>query len=263
MPDLKGTALFALDLASPEETEAVLDEVAPDVVVHTAALTEVDRWEGEPEALRIINVEASRRLARWAKARGVRMVFTSTDLVFDGSQGPYREEDPPSPLSRYGLSKAEAEVAVLGACPEALVVRLAVMFGWDGGRGRAFSERFIDSLRAGRAATLYTDEVRSFLYVGAAARALWELAAGGSASGILHLGGGDAMDRYRFGLAMAAHFGLDEGLIKAGSSKSHPGVARPGDVSLVSGRAEELLRMAMPGVAEGLEAMADEQGVLG
>lgn len=167
------------------------------------------------------------------------------------------------PLSRYGQTKVDAEQAVLDANPEALVVRLAIMYGWGSGAGRSFIDWFMDSLAAGRPVTLYADEVRSFLYVEAEARALWELVTERSASGLLHLGGPDHHDRYRFGLALAERLGLERALIRAGSLEDHPGRAsRPRNVSLASDRAEALLVRRMPGLEEGLEAMAAHREVL-
>jgi dTDP-4-dehydrorhamnose reductase len=263
-PLLDRTTLVPCDMASTSAIDALLEETAPSAIIHAAALTDAERCELEPDTLHRINVEATQRLARWAAARQARFLFTSTDLVFDGTDAPYGEEDPPRPLSRYGQSKVEAEQAVLEAHPEALIVRLAIMYGWGSGAGRSFIDWFMGSLAAGKPVTLYADEVRSFLYVGAAARALWELAADRSASGIVHLGGADNFDRYRFGVAFADAFSLDKTLIRVGSIEDHPGRARrPRDVSLLSGRAEALLGRRMPGVAEGLEAMVSDREVLG
>ena len=263
-PILDRTTLAPCDLASEGALEAVLEEVGPETIIHTAALTNVDMCEMEPEALYRVNVEASRKLARWAAAHGARFLFTSTDLVFDGTKAPYEEGDQPRPLSRYSQSKVEAEHAVLDAHPEALVVRLALMYGWGSGAGLSFTDWFMGSLAESRPVTLYADEVRSFLYVGAAARALWDLATVWSASGVLHVGGADDHDRYRFGLALTDRFGLDRALVRAGSIEDHPGQApRPRNVSLVSTRAESYLGRRMPGVKEGLDAMAADREVLG
>lgn len=263
-PILDRTTLVPCDLASRSAIDALLEETAPAAIIHTAALTDAERCEVEPETLHRINVEATHRLALWAADHQARFLFTSTDLVFDGTDAPYKEEDPPRPLSHYGQSKAEAEQAVLEAHPEALNVRLAIMYGWGSGAGRSFTDWFMGSLVAGKPVTLYADEVRSFLYVGAAARALWELVTERSASGILHLGGADHFDRYSFGLAFAERFGLDKALLRVGSIEDHPGQApRPRNVSLLSDRAEAVLGRRMPGVAEGLEAMVRDREVLG
>lgn len=263
-PRLDRATLVPCDLASGHAIDRLLEDVAPEVIVHTAALTVVEEGERAPEALHRVNVEASRQLARWASANGCRFLFTSTDLVFDGTEGPYAEGDLPRPLSRYAQSKVDAELAALEACPDALVVRLAIMYGWGSGAGHSFTDWFMGALRAGEPVTLYTDEIRSFLYVGAAARALWELVTTRRGSGLLHLGGAEHHDRHRFGLALAEHFGLDHTLVRAGSIEDHRGRApRPRNVSLLSARAEALLGRRLPGLTEGLEAMAADREVLG
>lgn len=263
-PLLDRTTLVPCDLASRSAIDELLEKTAPAAIIHAAALTDAERCELEPDTLHSINVEATHRLARWAADNGARFLFTSTDLVFDGTNAPYQVEDPPRPLSRYGQSKVEAEQAVLDVHAEALIVRLAIMYGWGSGAGRSFIDWFMGSLLTGKPVILYADEVRSFLYVGAAARALWELVTERPTSGILHLGGADHFDRYRFGLAFAERFGLDKALLRAGSIEDHPGQSlRPRDVSLLSDRAEAVLGLRMPGVAEGLEAMVNNREVLG
>lgn len=124
-----------VDLSDPVQAEAALASYAfgpGDVVVNCAAATNVDGCEREPEMARRINAEAPGRIARLCAARGARLVHLGTDYVFDGLLGrPYTEEDEAKPLSHYGSTKLEGDLAVLAASPLHTVVRVSWVFGPD------------------------------------------------------------------------------------------------------------------------------------
>ena len=120
------------DLTKPgvEETIAA---ARPDVVIHAAAYTDVDGAEGEPVRAMAVNAEGTERVAKAAAAIGARLLYLSTDYVFDGRQGvPYRETDRPNPLNVYGRSKYEGEQRALAHCPNTLVIRTAWLYGAHG-----------------------------------------------------------------------------------------------------------------------------------
>ncbi|MFM7064911.1 MAG: dTDP-4-dehydrorhamnose reductase [Actinomycetes bacterium] len=118
------------DLTDPGATAALLEQVRPDVVVHTAAFTAVDRCESEPDLAFAVNATAAGHVARAAGAVGAHLVHVSTDYVFDGTKdGPYDEDDEPRPQSVYGRSKLEGERAV---GPAATVARTSWVCGEHG-----------------------------------------------------------------------------------------------------------------------------------
>jgi dTDP-4-dehydrorhamnose reductase len=120
-----------LDITSPADVALAFRDTRPDVVVNCAAFTKVDACETDPRAFDV-NAEGVEILAAECRARGVQLVQISTDFVFDGSKaGPYVEEDPPAPLSAYGLSKRRGEEAALRV-PTGLVVRASWLFGRGG-----------------------------------------------------------------------------------------------------------------------------------
>jgi dTDP-4-dehydrorhamnose reductase len=137
-----------LDIADPASLAHGFEGLAaPLVVVNAAALTQVDRCEREPAAAFRANAEGAGRLAELCGARGFGLVHVSTDYVFKGDGArPYREDDPPAPVSEYGRSKLEGERRVLAACPRALVVRTSWVFG----RGRNFIAAILSQARARR-----------------------------------------------------------------------------------------------------------------
>jgi dTDP-4-dehydrorhamnose reductase len=122
-----------LDLARPERVAAVLDTIAPDLIVNPAAYTAVDRAEDERELASRVNAEAPGEMARWAASRGVPLIHFSTDYVFDGGGArPWREDDATSPLSVYGASKLAGEDAIRSAGGSHLVVRTSWVYAATG-----------------------------------------------------------------------------------------------------------------------------------
>src|SRR5208337_2492101 len=108
-----GLEVRPVDLADGSALTSALEAANPDVVIHAAAISKADEVRKAPERAWAVNVEGTRRLAAWCGDRGRRLIFTSTDLVFDGARGWYREDDEPIPVIAYGRTKAAAEPLVL------------------------------------------------------------------------------------------------------------------------------------------------------
>ncbi|OGW68570.1 MAG: dTDP-4-dehydrorhamnose reductase [Nitrospirae bacterium RIFCSPLOWO2_01_FULL_62_17] len=134
---LQDQQLTLADLPEFDVTKAGVEKrvtaAQPDVIIHAAAYTDVDGAEREPAQAMAVNAVGTERVARGAAAAGARLLYLSTDYVFDGRQGvPYRETDRPNPLSVYGRSKYEGEQQALAHCPNALVIRTAWLYGTHG-----------------------------------------------------------------------------------------------------------------------------------
>lgn len=122
----------AFDLLKPEAGEQIL-EASPDVIIHTAAYTNVDKAEQEPDVALAINADGTERVARAAEKARARLIYISTDYVFDGTKGrPYEENDSTNPLSAYGRSKREGELRALACCRNTLVARTAWLYSAHG-----------------------------------------------------------------------------------------------------------------------------------
>ena len=122
-----------LDLSQPRSIASVLDRLAPELIINTAAYTAVDQAEDEKELAEIVNAEAPGIMARWAAERRVPLIHFSTDYVFDGSgDRPWREEDQPRPLSAYGASKLAGEEAIRRAGGDSLIVRTSWVYAAKG-----------------------------------------------------------------------------------------------------------------------------------
>jgi dTDP-4-dehydrorhamnose reductase len=240
---LLGVPLVPVDFTQPGAVAAAFRAARPDAVVHCAALARIADCHRDPGRARQVNVAATRTLAEECERSGARLVFVSTDLVFDGERGGYREGDEAKPLSVYGRTKLEAEGAARAA-PRSVVARLSLLYGPSiNGRASFFDEQTA-ALREGRKVTLFTDEWRTPLDLTTAARALVALASSDRA-GIFHIGGPERLSRYEMGARLAAALGADASAIVAatrgGVAAAEP---RPRDTSLNSSR----WRAAFPSV---------------
>jgi dTDP-4-dehydrorhamnose reductase len=244
-----------VDLTDSDAVARAFRDVAPDAVVHAAALARVGDCHRDPDRAFRVNTAASAHLAELCAAAGARLVHVSTDLVFDGERPPYRETDPPAPLSVYGRSKAEAERAVL-AHPGHVVVRVSLLFGPALTTSSSFFDQQVEALRAGRPVTLFEDEWRTPIDLATAARALVELARA-DVEGVFHLGGPERLSRLEMGRLLARHLGAGEELLRAVRRSDVPaGEPRPCDTSLDSGRWRAAFpHVPCPGYEEALRGL--------
>jgi dTDP-4-dehydrorhamnose reductase len=258
--DLFGLPLVPVELTDRAVVAAAFRAARPDAVIHCAALSRVADCHRDPARAEAVNVGVTRLLAELADAARARLVFVSTDLVFDGRCGGYTEENAPAPLSAYGRSKAQAEDAVR-SCPRALVARVSLLFGPTlTGRPSFFDEQAL-ALRQRRPCTLFADEWRTPLSLPAAARALVALAEA-DCTGVLHLGGPERMSRLEMGRRLAASLGADPSMIVAANRDDVPAPEpRPRDTSLDSSRWRGLFpRLPWPTWDEAMREMLQISG---
>ena len=116
---------IAFDLANLTQIERLCDAIEPKVIVHTAAISDPDYCELNHNAALAINTFATRELAKAASHRGARLIYTSTDLVFDGTKGNYTEADSPAPQSYYGKTKYLGELEISNICSNYVILRLS------------------------------------------------------------------------------------------------------------------------------------------
>lgn len=162
-----------------------------------AACSSPNYCEENPVVSRKTNVEATAWLAEFCAELKTRLVYTSSEQVFDGLADQYSEDDLAEPRNEYGKQKLESEKWVLAACPEAAVARISVLFGLAYPLGGNFLQQWYNAWQDGQPVTAFEDEIRSFLYVNSAVDALYLLLDQG-AEGIFHVAGSRAMSRYDF-----------------------------------------------------------------
>jgi dTDP-4-dehydrorhamnose reductase len=230
-----GVPLLPVDLSDPDAVASAFRLARPDLVLHAAAMAKVTDCYCDPARAVQVNERGSAVLTELAAERSTRLLLVSTDLVFDGERGGYREEDPPKPLSVYGRTKVAAEAAVL-SCSRNVVVRVSLLFGPSLSGRPSFFDQQLGALRKGMSLTLFADEWRTPLSLAVAAEALWEVVRS-DVTGLLHLGGPEKLSRLEMGQRLAAYSGLPMAGIVAGSRDDvRASEPRPRDTSLDSSR---------------------------
>jgi dTDP-4-dehydrorhamnose reductase len=241
------------DPRQPGQIAQLFHEVRPQAVIHTAALADIDFCQTHPEAARAGNVDFTHTVADLCADTGARLVFCSTDTIFDGEHAPYSEDAPPGPVNLYAQTKVEAEQLVARLGSQAVIARLSLVVGLPLlGAGNSFLVRMIAALKDGKAVSMPAQEVRTPVDVITVGRALLELAAG-SHHGIFHLAGHSRVTRLEMAQQIARRFGLPQHLVVAQGGANAPGrAARPRDVSLNNAKACAQLETPMLTLDDGL-----------
>lgn len=233
-------------LERPETIERLVIALGPDHVILAAAATNVAWCEEHPDDSRAINVLGAEATALAARRVGASVTFISTDYVFDGSDGPYGEDEATNPINVYGRHKLDAEAAVMAADSASLVVRTCQVFG-DDPRRTNFVVRVADRLRASQAVEAAGDLFGTPTYAPDLARALAELTLS-RASGIWNVAGDTFLSRYELATLVADAFGSEHGLIvEVAADRMQDPVNRPRRSGLRNGRLEGAgLRLITP-----------------
>lgn len=227
--------LRAVDLTDALAVAAALDEADPDVVIHLAAISSTEGAYRDPKLAAAVNVAGTRLLTDWATRHGRRVLYTSSDLVFDGSRSWYREGDPAVPILEYGRTKLHAEPAVR-ATARGLVARLSLLYGASRSGKAGYFDRAMAALRAATPQSFFIDEFRTPLDFDTAAGILIGLAES-DATGLIHVGGTERLSRFELMRRAAVAQGIDPGLIHASNRAGVPSdEPRPADVSLDTSR---------------------------
>lgn len=249
-----GFPIEPVDLLDPDAIVTSLDRIHPDAVIHLAAISRVDQAHHDPDMALAVNARATGLIAARASTFGCRVVFASTDLVFDGARGWREEDDPAEPILTYGKTKKEGERRLFVTVQNA-VVRLSLLYGPSRNGTPTFLDGAFDSLRAGEPRAFFSDEFRTPLDYATAADALVRLAEERDHCGIFHLGGVERLSRFEMVRRLAAHEGLPTDLILGNRRGDVPSPEpRPSDVSLDSLATERALRgFQRPSLEAGLD----------
>ena len=207
-------AELQLDLATvatKADADRILNGHTLDAIYCIAGMTNVEGCEYQPELAHFTNCRGPQMLALVASSLGIPFVYFSTEYVFDGDRGPYAEDAPSNPLSVYGKSKWNGELAVRVTCSNALILRTTVVYGRDSGH-KNYVYSLVRSLAAGKAMRVPQDQISTPTYnrdLAVATIALVER----RATGVFHVCGPERMDRLEFARSIAAYFCLDERLL--------------------------------------------------
>lgn len=259
-PDPLGARYQALDITSREDVDRVFDATRPDAVIHGAAMTNVDACEKDPEACRLQNITATQHLVDAAKRHGSHFIFLSTDFIFDGLNGPYREDDAAAPLSVYGHSKLEGERIVMHAgLAKWAIARTIIVYGVAPGLSRSNVVLWAKSaLEKGQPIKVVDDQWRMPTLAEDLADGCIRIAKRG-ATGIFNLSGPDGMSILELVQRVGAFFKLDASVVSPVKSDSLGQPAkRPPKTGFILDKAHRELGYAPRGFEDGLAVLREQ-----
>ena len=246
-----------MDLTDFDSVKKIIVKIKPDVIIHLAAITNVDQCEKNKELASKINTKATEILSQEAANHTAFFVYVSTDYVFDGEQGMKKETDKPNPINFYGVSKLEGEKAVMEKASNWCIARTSTPFGIHATK-KSFPLWVAENLYSKKEIKVVTDQYASSTYVPNLSAMLIEIATR-QISGIIHVAGGSRISRYDIAKLIADKLNLDKTMIKPSCLKEMNWLAkRPKDTSLDVSKAQSILKEKPISIEEGLHNFVQE-----
>ena len=249
---------YKLDITNKNDVNSLFQKINPEVVIHTSSLTNVDYCEKNREETWKVNVEGTRNIVDVSKNLNCKLVFISTDFVFDGIKGMYTEIDKPNPLNYYGLTKLEGEKLVR-ALNDYLIIRTTRLYGRvEKGQKRNFAIWVIESLKNKQTISVITDQICSPTLANVCADVIIKLIKK-SDIGFFNVAGKGCVSVFDFAKSIANVFELDDSYINPVTTKKSNQVAkRPMKNCLDVTKVEKELNIKIPTIVESLKIMKQE-----
>jgi len=259
-PTIGGERIFLkLDITDRESAISKVSELKPDVIVNTAAMTNVDLCEVEKETAWKVNAEGAKNIAEACSKSGAFLVQVSTGYVFDGEKGSYDEGEEPNPIGYYGYTKLKGEQFVESNIDEWCIARTDVIFGWGRPNRPNFATWVIENLEKKAIIKTVTDQYNSPTLNTNLAEMIVEVAER-KTKGILNLAGASRISRLDFAKKISETFNLDEKLIYPVKTEELNWKAkRPKDSSLNVSKAQRLLLHKPLSIDEALKTLKEER----
>lgn len=248
----KSVSSLAIDMISFESFNNFLINSEYNVIINCAAMSDVDRCEMEKETASAINSGAVRSLAGRCKERGILLIHISTDYVFDGKAGPYREDDSTNPINHYGRTKLEAEEIIRKSGCDFIIARTVHVYGNLPDTPSKQIAWLLSARDTGREILGAIDQYSNPTWAGNLADSLIELM-NSDFRGIIHIGGSDYISRYEFAIEASKLLGIDSNLIKKTTlDKLNLAALRPLRAGLNIEKIKRLLKTQPMSISEGL-----------
>lgn len=250
--------LVHLDMTDKKFVMDIITSLKPDVIMHPAANPNVEYCEEHQKETWYVNVEGSKNLIESAHDIGAKFVFFSSDYIFDGTEGPYSEEDIPNPINEYGKQKLAVEKLIKDSIENYLIIRTTVVYGWER-HGKNFVMAMIRNLNSGKFMKIPYDQIGSPTYADNMVQVVKELVKLDKI-GVYHVAGSDLMNRYAFAKNVADIFELDESLlIPVTTDELGQKAKRPLKAGMKITNVQKDVSIHLMGVKEGLEEMKKNQ----
>ena len=251
-----------LDITEKEAVNNLITKTKPNIVIHAAAETNVDLCEKQPKHAHQVNVQGTRNIAKASQKTQAKLIYISTDYVFDGEKGNYTEEDRTNPINTYGLTKLKGEQETTKHCRNYLILRSSVNFGWHPYK-QNFAIWIINSLRQSKRINVVTDHYNTPTLTDNLAQVIGE-AIEKDLKGLYHASGAERISRYRFAEKIAEKFSLPRKLIKPTKMKNVETsgtwlAKRPRNSSLSTFKIQNETNTKLLNINEALEVMKKEE----
>lgn len=259
LPNQEGYVYQSLDITDSQQVNEVFAAYKPQIVIHTAAMTNVDTCESDLEGCESLNVKAVEYLVNACEKQGSFLCHLSTDFIFDGADGPYDEEATPNPISIYGESKLKAEKIIQASSIRWAIARTVLVFGIVPDMSRTNIILWVKkSLEEGKQINVVTDQFRTPTLAEDLAMGCW-LIAQKEAEGIFNISGEELLTPYEMAIQTAEYFHLPKELIKPADSSTFTQPAkRPPRTGFILDKAKRVLGYQPRSFNEGIALLAKQ-----
>ena len=259
LPVKEGYTYRSMDITDCQQVLDVISDVQPNVVIHGAAMTDVDKCETQKDACWAQNVHAVEYIIEACRATGAFLLHVSTDFIFDGTAGPYDETAEANPISFYGWSKQAGESAVIHSGIKWAIARTVLVYGIAHDMSRSNIILWVKkSLEDGKNIKVVTDQWRSPTLAEDLAMGCY-LIADKEAEGIFNISGKEVLTPYEMAIKTADYFGLDRSLIAQADSSTFTQVARrPPRTGFILDKSKSVLGYDPHSFEEGIALLADQ-----
>jgi len=255
--DLEGAKFYQLDVRDANRVNDLVKEIHPEILIHAAAKRNTRYCEKNPDEAYKVNVNGTKNIVKACKNINAKMVFISSDQVFDGTKGKYKEEDKVNPLNTYGKQKAMAEKIIKNNLDNWLIIRASFIYGWFPGRDN-FVSWVVENLKNGREIQISYDQFVTPIHVENFVDILMKLLKNDK-KGIYHVGDGECLSKYEFVKRIKETLQFNEAIIKPVSSEAlNQNVVRPKNNCLDLSKIKNELDFSKYSIKNGLEILKEE-----
>jgi dTDP-4-dehydrorhamnose reductase len=240
------------DITESDNIKRTISDFSPNLIIHCASLTNVDECEVNKEFTRLVNVSATKNIVEEASDKDIKLIYISTDSVYDGVKGNFSEDDEVNPQNYYGQTKYEGELEV-SKHANSLILRTN-LFGWNIQDKHSLGEWILKELKANKRVNGFKDACFSTIYTLEFARVI-DISIQKNLTGVFNCGSTDSCSKYEFAIKIANRFNLDKELINAISIDEFNFKAKRGkNLSLTVRKIEKALNYKMPVIEKSIDA---------
>ena len=249
---LDGIYTEKCDITESDNIERTVSDFSPNVIIHCAALTNVDECEADKEYAKLVNVSATKNIGEAISDKDIKLIYISTDSVYDGVKGNFSEDDEVNPQNYYGQTKYEGELEV-SKHSNSLILRTN-LFGWNVQDKYSLGEWILKELKANKRINGFKDAYFSTIYTMELARII-DISIQKNITGVFNCGSTDSCSKYEFAIRIANRFNLDKKSINAISIDKFNFKAKRGkNFSLTVRKIKNALNYKIPVIEKSIDA---------